>query len=221
MRRMGGRGYTKYFKDLTLSELMQLTTNDANIMQIIPSFSKLGDEKDYVKTILTIMIKEEISHRQDVEFIQHGEIPIKFYGSISKLTIEHYLNDNNIAHEEINLVSSLQQSNLRSEYMCNLNDIRTSVRLQKKKELRQERNLEELRQQQLVLSKRKSTRRTKIYNQKARKKLIRNGMKTAVLQSEDLEKNLQKLVTEFKDQVSTIVSADDSIAISIDPSVIR
>ena len=218
MRRMGGRGYTKYFKDLTLSDLMQLTTSDDNIMKIIPNFSKLGDEKDYVKTILTIMIKEEITHRQDVEFIRHGEIPIKFYGSISKLTIEHYLNDNSIAHEEINLVSSLQQSNLSNEYMGNLNDIRTSVRLQKKKELRQERKLEELRQQQLLVSKRKSIRRTKIYNQKARKKLIRNGMTTAVLQSEDLEKNLQKLVTEFKDQVSTIVSADDSIAISIEPN---
>ena len=31
-------------------------------------------------------------------------------------------------------------------------------------------------------------------------------------------RNLQKLVTEFKDQVSTIVSADDSIAISIEPN---
>ena len=134
------------------------------------------------------------------------------------MTIEHYLNDNSIAQEDINLVSSLQQSHLSNEYLHNLNDIRTSVRLQKKRELRQERKLEELRQQQLVLSKRKSIRRTKIYNQKARRKFIRNGRKTAVLQSEDLEKDLQKLVTDFKDQVSTIVSADDSIAISIDPN---
>ena len=30
MRRMGGRGYTNYFKDLTLYELMQLTTDDGS-----------------------------------------------------------------------------------------------------------------------------------------------------------------------------------------------
>ena len=37
-----------------------------------------------------------------------------------------------------------------------------------------------------------------------------------MLQSEHLEKNLQHLVKDFKDQVSTMVSADDNIAINID-----
>ena len=55
-----------------------------------------------------------------------------------------------------------------------------------------------------------------LFNRKARRKLIDNGTKTAVLQSEDLEKDLQKLVHDFKDQVSTLVSADDSVAITID-----
>jgi hypothetical protein len=41
---------------------------------------------------------------------------------------------------------------------------RTSIRLQKKRELRQEKKLEELRQQQLLSSQRKSHRRTKRYN---------------------------------------------------------
>jgi|LauGreSBDMM110SN_4_FD.fasta_scaffold2466259_1 hypothetical protein len=35
-----------------------------------------------------------------------------------------------------------------------------------------------------------SLRRTKKYNQEARRNLIRNGAKTAVLQSEDVEKDL-------------------------------
>ena len=86
--------------------------------------------------------------------------------------------------------------------------------MQKKRELRQDKKLEELRQQQLLLSQRKSHRRTKRYNQKARKKLIRNGTTTAVLHSEEIEKDLQHLVKNFKDQVSTIVS-DDSVAINI------
>jgi hypothetical protein len=88
MRCMGGRGYTKYFKDLSMQELLRLTCTDSNIMQIIPNFSKLGDEQEYVKIILTIMIKEKIKRRQDIEFIQHGD------GSISKLSIDRYISDN-------------------------------------------------------------------------------------------------------------------------------
>ncbi len=65
-----------------------------------------------------------------------------------------------------------------------------------------------MREEQLLLSRRRSHSRTKRYNQKARRKLISNGAKTAVLQSENLEKNLQHLVKDFKDQVSTMVSAD-------------
>jgi len=42
------------------------------------------------------------------------------------------------------------------------------------------------------------------------------SIKTAVLHSEDLEKDLQNLVTEFKNQVSNIISADDNIAINIE-----
>ena len=61
-----------------------------------------------------------------------------------------------------------------------------------------------------------SLRRTKKYNQKARRNLIHNDAKTAVLQSEDVEKDLQRIMNNFKDQVSTIVSADDSIAINIE-----
>ena len=220
MRRMSGRGYTKYFKDMSLHNLLQFTNNEHDIMRIIPNFSKLGDEKEYVKTILTIMIKEEIKHRQDIEYLHNGKITNKFYGSISKITLEHYLSDNLAqapqAQKAHSLVMTSKQWNLSNEYLFNLNDIRTSIRLQKKKELRQEKKLEELRQEQLLLSHRKSINRTKRYNQKARKKLIRNGTKTAVLQSEDLEKNLQRLVKDFKEQVSTIVSADDSIAINIE-----
>jgi hypothetical protein len=66
-----------------MQELLCLTSSDSNIMQLIPSFSKLGDEQEYIKTLLTIMIKEEIKHRQEVEFIQHGAIPSSFYGSTS------------------------------------------------------------------------------------------------------------------------------------------
>ena len=100
--------------------------------------------------------------------------------------------------------------------MFNLNEIRTSARLQKKRELKHENQLEDLRQQQLLFSQRKSLRRTKKYNQKARRNLIRNGAKTAVLQSEDVEKDLQRIMNNFKYQVSTIASVDDSIAINIE-----
>ena len=43
-----------------------------------------------------------------------------------------------------------------------------------------------------------SLRRTKKYNRKARHNLIRNGAKTAVLQSEDLEKDLQRIMNNLK-----------------------
>ena len=220
MRRMGSRGYTKYFKDLSMHELLCLTSSDSNIMTIIPNFSKLGDEQEYMITILTIMIKEEIKHRQDIEFIKYGTIPSSFYGSISKLSIDHYISDNfeidDKAQKAHSLSMTSKQWNLSNHYMFNLNDIRTSARLQKKRELKHEKQLEDLRQQQLLFSQRKSLRRTKKYNRKARRNLIRNGAKTAVLQSEDVEKDLQRIMNNFKDQVSTIVSADDSIAINID-----
>ena len=106
--------------------------------------------------------------------------------------------------------------NLSNHDLFNLNDIRTSARLQKKRELKHEKQLEDLRQQQLLFSQRKSLRRTKKYNHKARRNLIRNGAQTAVLQSEVVKKDLQRIMNNFKDQVSTIVSADDSIAINID-----
>ncbi len=61
-----------------------------------------------------------------------------------------------------------------------------------------------------------SLRRATKYNQEARRNLIRNGAKTAVLQSDDVEKDLQRIMDNFKDQVSSIVSADDSIAINIE-----
>jgi len=220
MRRMGSRGYTKYFKDLSMEELLCLTSSDSNIMRIIPDFSKLGDEQDYIRTLLTIMIKEEIKHRQDVEYIRYGEIPTSFYGSISKFSIDHYISDNFAIEDTAQKAHSLsilsKQWNLNNNYLFNLNDIRTSARLQKKRELKQEKKLEEIRRQQLLLSHRKSIRRTKKYNQKDRRNLIRNGVKTAVLQSQDVEKDLQRIVTDFKDQISTIVSADDSIAINIE-----
>ncbi len=97
---------------------------------------------------------------------------------------------------------------MNNEYLFNLNDIRKSIRLQKKRELRQDKKLEELRQQQLLLSQHKSHRRTKRYNQKARKKLICNGTATAVLQSEEIEKDLQHLVKTFKDRVPTNVCSN-------------
>ena len=220
MRRMGSRGYTKYFQDLPMQDLLCLTSTDSTIMQLIPNFSKLGDEQDYMKTILTIMIKEEIKHRQDVEFVTYGTIPSSFYGSISKLSIDHYISDNFETNDKAQKVHSLimtsKQWNLSNDYLFNLNDIRTSARLQNKREFKHVKQLEDLRQQQLLHSQRKSLKRTKKYNQKARRNLIRNGIKTAVLQSEDVENDLQRIINNFKDQVSTIVSADDSIAINIE-----
>ncbi len=156
MRRMGSRGYTKYFQDLTMHELLCLTSTDSNIMQLIPNFSKLGDEQEYMKTILTIMIKEEIKHRQDVEFVTYGTIPSSFYGSISKLSIDHYISDNfeidNQSQKAHSLIMTSKQWNLSNDYLFNLNDIRTSARLQKKRELKHAKQLEDLRQQQLLLS---------------------------------------------------------------------
>ena len=69
MRRLGGRGYTKYFQELSLKDLLRFISNETNIKQLIPDFSKLGEELNYVKAILTIMIKEELKHRQDVNLV--------------------------------------------------------------------------------------------------------------------------------------------------------
>jgi hypothetical protein len=165
------------------------------------------------------MIKEEIKHRQDIEYLHNGTIPNTFYASISKIKLNNYLTDNvanTIIAQKVHNVLVTKQWNLHNVYLSNLHDIRTSIRLQKKKELRQEKKLEQLREKQLLLSHRRSHSRTKRYNQKARRKLIFNGTKPAVFQSENLEQNLQHLVTDFKVQASTMVSADDSIAINID-----
>jgi hypothetical protein len=123
---------------------------------------------------------------------------------------------NTIAAQKVHNLQVTKQWHLHNTYISNLHDIRTSIRLQRKKEIRQEKKLEQLREEQLLLSHKKSQSRTKRYNQKARRRLIHNGTKNAVLQSDQLEKNLQHLVKEFKDQVSTIVSADDNMAINID-----
>ena len=185
---------TKYYQDLSLKKLLQFTIRPVNnIKQLIPNFSKLGEEQNNVKAILTIMIKEELKHRQDVEYINNSKSST-FYVSISKITITNYLS-NNLANDKAHsIVAASNQWNFNNEYLFNLNDIRTSIRLQKKRKLRQDKKLEELRQQQILLSQRKSHRRTKRYNQKARKKLIKRYNQ--------------------KDQVSTIVS-DDSVAINI------
>jgi hypothetical protein len=104
------------------------------------------------------------------------------------LSIDHYISDNfaieDTAQKEHSLSILSKQWNLNNNYLFNLNDIRTSARLQKKRELKQEKKLEEIRRQQLLLSQCKSIRRTKKYNQKARRNLIRNGVK-----------DLQRIVT--------------------------
>ena len=164
MRRMNGRGYTKYFKEMSLSDLVHLNSTDSTIMQIIPNFSKLGDEKDYVKTLLTIMIKEEIKHRQDIEYLHNGTIPTTFYASISKIKLNNYLTDNianTITAQKVHNVLVTKQWNLHNVYLSNLHDIRASIRLQKKKELRQEKKLEQLREEKLLQSQRRSHSRTK------------------------------------------------------------
>jgi len=45
---------------------MKLLMERQNIIWIMLKFRRLGVEEDYVKWILTIMIKAEIKHRQDI-----------------------------------------------------------------------------------------------------------------------------------------------------------
>lgn len=106
------------------------------------------------------MIKEEIEFRQDIEYLHNGKISNTFYGSISEITLDHYLSGNVAntikAQKVYNLEVTYKQWNLSKVYLSNLNDIRTSIRLRKKKELCQEKKLEQLREEQLLLSHRKS-----------------------------------------------------------------
>jgi len=55
-------------------------------------------------------------------------------------------------------------------YRFNLNNIRQSIRLREKKEVRHERELEQLRASELELRKKKSKDRTQRYNKKIRRK---------------------------------------------------
>ena len=48
------------------------------------------------------MIKEEIKHRQDIEYLHNGTIPNTFYASISKIKLNNYLTDN-VANFFVNL----------------------------------------------------------------------------------------------------------------------
>ncbi len=95
------------------------------------------------------MIKEEIKHRQDIEYLHNGTIPNTFYASISKIKLNNYLTDNvanTITAQKVHNVLVSKQWNLHKFYISNLNDIRTSIRIQKKKELHWEidyRNLSE------------------------------------------------------------------------------
>jgi len=219
MRRMTGRGYTKYFKNMDIDRLMQLLIEEQELLQLMPEFSRTGTEKEYFKSILTIMIKEEIKHKQEIMYLKYGTIPQAIYGSVSKIQIERYMDGNHEtdakAQKHYNLSLSSKKWQLSNDYLFNINDIRTSIRLQKKRELREERKLEEIRERELLVSQQKDKLRTRRYNKKARKNLS-YGTKTAVLHSEDLEKDLQNLVTEFKNQVSNIISVDDNIAINIE-----
>ena len=116
MRRLVGRGYTKYFQDLSLKDLLQFISNENNIQQLVPDFSKLGEEQNYVKTILQIMIKEELKHRQEVEHINNSKSST-FYGSISKLTITNYLSDNLANDKTYSIVAASNQWNVNNEYL--------------------------------------------------------------------------------------------------------
>jgi len=53
---------------------MKLLMERQNIIWIMLKFRRLGVEEDYVKWILTIMIKAEIKHRQDILDLEQKHI---------------------------------------------------------------------------------------------------------------------------------------------------
>jgi hypothetical protein len=62
------------------------------------------------------MIKEELKHRQEVEYTNNSKSST-FYGSISKLTITNYLSDNLANDKTYSIVAASNQWNVNNEYL--------------------------------------------------------------------------------------------------------
>ena len=94
-------------------------------------------------------------------------------------------------YQLLNFIHS-SRSNATAEYLINLHDIRQSVRLREKKEACRERELEELKAAEYELRQQKSKDRTQRYNKKLRRKLRRQAVVPAMVQSSDVGNHLDR-----------------------------
>jgi len=150
VRRLAGRGFSKYFQNMDYDDLIHLALDKNRLVNLIPHHIGMFEDRNYICNLLDMFIKVEIQYRQDMVYLEDG-IPPTIY---SNETLDE-------RYQLLNFIHS-SKSNATAEYMINLHDIRQSVRLREKKEVRRERELEELRAAEYELRQKKSKDRTQI-----------------------------------------------------------
>jgi len=158
IRRLAGKGYSRYFSTMQYEELISLALDNNRLKKLMPNHADIFEDRKYLRNLLDMFIKVEIQNRHDTELLKTG-----ISRSFDLSTDEQSLNDFMNGH----LVVDLGHINV---YRFNLNSIRQSIRLREKKELRRERDLEDLRAAELELREKKVKNRTQRYNKKIRRK---------------------------------------------------
>ena len=201
VRRLAGRGYSKYFQSMDYDELIRLALDKNRLIKMIPHHIEMFEDRTYICNLLDMFIKIEIQNRQDMVYLEEGVTPTIY---------SHETSDER--NQIFNFIHSIKCSNT-DEYQVNLNDIRQSVRLREKKEVRRERELEELRVSEFELRQKKSKDRTQRYNKKIRRKLRRRSVVLDSAQPSDAEIDVVDVGREvYHDN-------DNSIAAKVDQPV--
>jgi hypothetical protein len=173
VRRLAGRGFSKYFQNMDYDELIHLALDKNRLVRLIPHHIDMFEDRKYICNLLDMFIKVEIQYRQDMVYLEKGVQPTIY----SHETLDE-------RHQLLNFIHS-SRSNAAAEYLVNLHDIRQSVRLREKKEVRREKELEELRAAEFEIRQKKSKDRTQRYNKKIRRKLRRQSVVPATVQLSD------------------------------------
>jgi len=159
VRRLAGKGYSRYFSTMQYEDLISLALNDNRLKRIMPNHADIFKDRKYLRNLLDMFIKVEIQNRHDIELLKTGTSR-SFELSEDEQGLNEFMNRH--------LAVDVGHINV---YRFNLNSIRQSIRLREKKEVRRERELNDLRAAELELRKKKVEDRTQRCNKKIRRKL--------------------------------------------------
>ena len=198
VRRLAGRGYSKYFQQMSWEELIRIALDDDRLVSIIPDYSRMFEDHDYIRNLLDMFIRVEIQQRQELVFLREGVMPLKYSNELAseRIQLNEFLrgvrkddlarletademtekrkHEGKSSDRAVEVLINALQGKSDHDYVVNLNNIRRSMRIREKNEIRKEKELEELREKELRMREDKSKKRTKRYNKKIRRKLKRS-----------------------------------------------